>query len=172
MINLENYTLLGFDFRISSDCPNTVDSCLWKRAQDVYQQLLDSNCTENIVQLLDCPVSTIESNVEENAIAVAIAVSPSGLKVMEGLFGGPFIEDPQSPSKLLDRNWTFKGFDVADANGYFSVFGIDSALPKLPIGKHLFASEAEAEAIIEPATTLYSSHTPFVIFAVLTYQAR
>lgn len=121
---------------------------------------------------LECPVSRIEDNATANAIAVAIAVAPAGLKVMQGLFGGPFIEQPQSPGMLLDRGWAPQGFDLADANGYFSVFGIDSNAPKLSVGKQLFASELEAEAFIAWATALYPSHTPFAVFAVLTFQGH
>jgi hypothetical protein len=169
-LNLENYTVLGFDFRIPGDVPKTVDACLWERAEDLYQRLASSVCSENIAQLLECPVSTIEDNAQSDAIAVAIAVAPSGLEIMEGLFGGPFIENPHSPNLLIAQNWTLQGFDVADASGYFSVFGIDSGSPKLSIGKHLFANEAEAESFVKPATALYPSHAPFVVFAVLTYQ--
>lgn len=48
----ELYTLLGYDFRIPGNGPKTVDASLWERAQDVYQCLADSACSENIAQLL------------------------------------------------------------------------------------------------------------------------
>ena len=172
MTDLSNFTFLGFDFRLAENRIKTVDSSVWLQSELVYQKMLRIGCSENLVQLVDCTADLVETNLNSNTIGVAVAVSNAGLNIMEGLFGGAFIAQPQSPEFLLKRGWQFEGFDVADANGYFSVFGIDSENLKLPIPKNLFKSEPEASSLIDQAEILYPSHAPFVVFALLTYKTR
>ncbi len=169
LTTLDNYTLLGYDFRKPSDVPFTIDACLWEQDDDLYQRLVDTTCKENVAQLLDGPVSVIEENASSDTIAVAFAVSPDGFRMMESMFKGRFLERISTPNLLLSRGWQLCGFDVADINGYFSVFGIDSHAPKLNIGTKLFKNEKDAAALVESANKLYPTHSPFAVFSVLTY---
>lgn len=172
MPSLDDYLVLGFDYRIfSSQAVPTVDELLWAQAEDVYAEMLASGCRENGYQLLDCDIAAVEEKVQSDTVAIAIAVSPPGYSVMQRLFGQQTNNFQYSTKQLLARNWEFRGFDVADANGFFSVFGIDSSAPKLPIGPNLFATELEAEALLGTASALYPSHAPFAIFAVFSYSA-
>lgn len=170
MIDFSDYVLLGFDFRLSGDCINSVDGYVWEPALDIVEEIMEDGYKENLAQLLSCPASVIEKKVSPDVVGVAIAVSTSGYAIMKRLLFENLIENPGSPEYLLSRGWDFKGLDVADANGYFSVFGIDSVAQKLGAGGHLFSNEQEAEVFINPATKLYPSHSPFVIFAVFTYE--
>lgn len=170
MVDLSNYMLLGFDFRLSGNKLFSVDACIWEQAEDIYQHLLDKGCIENPVQLLNAPADVIEENTQPKALGVAIAVSESGLQIMKSLFGNNFLQSLQSPKYLINRGWEFQGFDVADANGYFSVFDIDSVAQKITSKRSLFLNEREAEMLIEPAARVYPSHAPFIVFAVLTYR--
>lgn len=165
----KDFTFLGFDFRVPSGCPKTVDACLWEQAGNVYKRVLNSGCQENFAQLLECLPSEIEGNVSPNAIGVAIAISPSGYLAIQEKLKWPMSTRPLSPLHLAKRNWVFEGYDVADIDGYFSVFGIDSAAPRLNAGTQLFKTMREAQSFVLPATELYPSHAPFAVFAIFTY---
>jgi hypothetical protein len=169
MVNFENYTLLGFDLRCSNDGSKSVDTFVWCQALDEIKNVKEGGVTENLAQLLSCPVSVIEKYVRKGVTGVAIAVANQGYKIMEDILFKGLISNPTSPKFLISRGWKFEGLDVADANGYFSVFGMKNKSKELNIGTHLFLSEAEAETLIAPANLLFPSHAPFVIYAVFTF---
>lgn len=168
MDSLNDYVLLGYDLRVPSTTIYTTDACLWEQADDAYQNVLAQGYSENIVQLLDCPVVTIEQASNSAAVAIAIAVSPSSLELVEATFGWPVLENSLGIHDLIARNWVFKGIDVADVNGFFSVFGIDSENPKLPV-KDLFLNESDAKDCAKLAEALYPSHAPFALFGVFVF---
>lgn len=168
MDSLSDYVLLGFDLRVPRNSIYTTDACVWEQAADSYQNILAQGYSENIVQLLDCPVAIIEQAGNSSAIAIAIAVSPSSLELVKATFGWPVLANSLGIHDLLARNWVFKGIDVADVNGFFSVFGIDSENPKLPV-KDLFLDEPAAKACAKLAEALYPSHAPFALFGVFVF---
>lgn len=78
-----------------------------------------------------------------DVVGVAIAVSASGYAIMQKiLFENP-IASPDSTEYLLSCEWEFEGLDVADANGYFSLFYIDSGAQKLGSGGRFFQIKNE-----------------------------
>ena len=168
MDSLNDYVLLGFDLRVPSPAIHTTDACIWGQADDAYQTVLAQGYSENIVQLLDCPVVIMEQASNSAATAIAIAVSPSSLELVKATFGWPVTEYSLCIHDLIARNWAFKGIDVADINGFFSVFGIDSENPKLPF-KDLFLDESDAKACAKLAEELYPSHAPFALFGVFVF---
>jgi hypothetical protein len=168
MDSLNDYILLGYDLRVPSTAIYTTDACIWEQAEDAYQNVLAQGYSENIVQLLDCPVATIEQAGNSAAIAIAIAVLPSSLDLVKAIFGWPVLENSLGIHDLIARNWAFKGIDVADVNGFFSVFGIDSENPKLPV-KDLFLNESDAKGCAKLAEALYPSHAPFGLFGVFVF---
>ena len=170
MNNLSDYILLGFDIRQNTNGIRSVDVFVWPQSEEDLQNLRNQGGSENLVQLIDCDENIIENIVGNDSIAVAIAVSSEGLIEMETILFHDMIEDPKSPLYLLERGWIFEGFDIADCNGYFSIFGIDCLSPKINIPTSLFVSKKDADLFIKPATELYPEHTPFVNFAIFTYR--
>ena len=166
----DDYILLGFDFRSKNDNLHSIDAFVWEQDEDTLLQLNNAGYEENFVQFLDCDVSIIESCTRTDNVAAAFAVSRSGLNIIEMLLVNNIIDNPRSPIYLLERGWKFEGFDVADANGYFSIFGIDSS--KISASSHLFQYENEARAFIEPANKRYPEHSPFIQFAIFTYEQK
>ena len=171
MDSLNDYVLLGFDLRVPSTAIYTTDACFWEQADDAYQTVLAQGYSENIVQLLDCPVAIMEQASSSAATAIAIAVSPSSLELVKATFGWPVTESSLCVHDLIARNWAFKGIDVADVNGFLSVFGIDSENHKLPV-KGLFLDESDANACAKLAEALYPSHAPFALFGVFVFMGN
>lgn len=172
MNNFKSYILIGFDFRLLDSCPKTVDASVWLQAKNDYLHLIDQGYIENAVQLLDVSAQTVEKNIHNGMMGVAIAVSKHDLKIMESMFGGVFIEEKISPSYLLQRGWLFEGFDVADANGYFSVFGINHKDFERINKEKLFSVEEDAISIVHLANAGCPSHAPFLVFAVFSYKKQ
>lgn len=170
MNELVDYILLGFDVRQNIDTIRSVDVAVWPQSEGGLRKLYDLGYKENLTQLFDCKEYYIESVAKGDSIAIAIAVSSEGLQKMEEVLFHDMIEHPRSPLYLLERGWVFEGFDIADGNGYFSIFGIDCLSPKFSIPPHLFLSKKDADFFIEPATKIYPEHVPFVSFAVFTYK--
>lgn len=167
---LADYILLGFDIRQNTNDIKSVDLTVWPQSEEELCKLRNQGYKENLVQLIDCEEEIIEGVIDDNSIAVAIAVSPEGLLEMENVLFHDMIECPKSPLYLLDRKWRFNGFDIADGNGYFSIFGIDRSSPKMNMPTHLFTSKKEADSFIAVAEKNYPEHMPFVNFAVFTYK--
>lgn len=172
MNDFDDYVLLGFDIRQNMDSIRSVDVFVWPQSEDTLSKLYNLGYKENLVQLIDCDANIIENIIDDNSIAIAIAVLPEGLNKMEEVLFHNMIKKPSSPLHLLKRGWIFEGFDIADGDGYFSIFGIDCNSPKMNIPSHLFPSKEDADLFIEPATKLYPEHVPFVNFAVFTYRKR
>lgn len=166
--SFDDYVLLGFDLRVPNPRIYTTDACAWEQDHDSYQSLLAQGYNESIVQLLDCPVEAIEKAYCSKTNVIAIAVAPSSLGLVNETFGWPVMTNSLPIRDLLARKWIFKGIDVADVNGFFSVFGIGSINPKIPFDE-LFADESSANACAELAGTLYPSHTPFGLFGVFVF---
>lgn len=172
MTNVEDYIFLGFDLRLSGCPTKTVDAFLWEQALDARERVLELGHQENIAQQLDCDVEILESHVSHTTTGIAITCSPNAIEIVKKTYGWPIVNHPYTVKDLLARGWKFEGFDVADVDGFFSVFGIDADAPKLSVGKKLFESEAEAQDFIVPATSLYPTHAPFIVFGVLLFDHK
>ncbi len=168
-MSIRDYIFLGFDFRVGA-CPiKTVDVFLCEQAEAEREQIIQLGYKENIAQQLDCAADLIESYVSSAVTGMAITCSPNTTEIVKRVYGWPVVERPYSTGELLARGWKFEGFDVADADGFFSVFGIDANDPKLNVGRRLFESEAEAQKFVVPAATLYPTHAPFIVFGILLF---
>lgn len=167
---LSEFSTLGFDLRVPNFELKSVDALVWSQNEDAYEIAKMGGIDENCLQLLECESDKIEQQVSAEAVGVAIATSRSGMEKIVERFGWPKGSRRLSASKLVERGWKLCGFDVADLDGYFSVFGIDSNEPKLQIKDCLFSDPFEAEHFVDKASKLYPSHAPFAVFALLTWE--
>lgn len=106
---------------------------MWEQALDVIDEVMDDGYKENLAQFLNCPEYVIEKSEFRCCWSRYCRLSLRVCDNAKILFENP-IASPDSTEYLLSCEWEFEGLDVADANGYFSLFDIDSGAQKLGSG--------------------------------------
>lgn len=172
MSQLNNFSFLGYDLRDGQPPLWTVDACLWGKSKKYFEIVDQKAGSENMIQLLECTPQVVERAVESGVFALAIFTDDNGFAALEHLIGEPFSGLSETANILLDRGWSYEGLDIADANGYFSLYDIDSVNRKLmPEIKQVWSTE-DAESLVKSADRAYPSHAPFAVFAVLAFKHK
>lgn len=172
MSQLNNFSLLGYDLRDGQPPLWTVDACLWGQSKEYFEIIDQRAGSENMIQLLECPPEVVERAVKPGVFALAIFTDANGLAALGHLTGEPILALSETANILLDRGWLYEGLDIADANGYFSLYDIDSLNRKLmPEIKQVWSTE-DAESLVKSADMVYPSHAPFAVFAVLAFKHK
>lgn len=162
--NTSDFVCVGFDIRDrSSGGPFTADATEWPRHR-VYDEAKNSfHLSENIFQLMH-----ISSHQEledlfalvkttENASLIALELPRAVVDVYRERYG--FIP----PNfQYFTECWEVLGFDVCDANGFFSIFHME-VLEKTPPKLFSIDSLMDALTLVQTANFLVPPHSPFVV---------
>ena len=161
--------VVGFDIRVRTGGQLSVDALIWPQDEQRYAAALARGLQENELQLLTSNPEEMEGLVDGVAVGLAVAVREDVEAFLLQRFDGPLMDTFISGSDLERRNWQFRGFDVADVDGLFSVLGIGGRDALKDLGGELFQDYSEAQKTAQRASFSISVHAPFVPIALYTY---
>ncbi|MHC5224538.1 hypothetical protein [Ignatzschineria sp. LJL83] len=166
----KNYRLLGFELKLAEDVLPSVDCCIWDDDEIGTEKLCALGAQRNMVQLMDSEWDLIENSTKEGSVAMAVLIDMKYLPMLR-ILDSQYALSPYPEidfDALLARSWEFRGFDIVDVDGLFSIFDMLPSFRR----QELLSVEDDLDHYVELANTAVPSHSPFAPLAIFTYQSR